>query len=124
MTNGEQAITKDQQASDTPMTADAAKKLTHILYALYAASFLLGITGLFAIIINYVKRADVKGTIAESHFRWQIRTFWFSLLWVVVGAATAVAAVGYFILIGVGIWNIYRIVVGWFKLSDGKPMYQ
>ncbi|WP_419608272.1 DUF4870 family protein [Thiolapillus sp.] len=124
MTNGEQAITKDQQASDTPMTADAAKKLTHILYALYAASFLLGITGLFAIIINYVKRADVKGTIAESHFRWQIRTFWFSLLWVVVGAATAVVAVGYFILIGVGIWNIYRIVVGWFKLSDGKPMYQ
>ncbi|WP_419609388.1 DUF4870 family protein, partial [Thiolapillus sp.] len=76
------------------------------------------------IIINYVKRADVKGTIAESHFRWQIRTFWFSLLWVVVGAATAVVAVGYFILIGVGIWNIYRIVVGWFKLSDGKPMYQ
>ncbi|WP_419592069.1 hypothetical protein [Thiolapillus sp.] len=55
MTNGEQAITKDQQASDTPMTKDAAKKLTHILYALYAASFLLGITGLFAIIINYLE---------------------------------------------------------------------
>ncbi|WP_295512966.1 hypothetical protein [Thiolapillus sp.] len=53
MTNGEQAITKDQQASDTPMTKDAAKKLTHILYALYAASFLLGITGLFAIILEF-----------------------------------------------------------------------
>lgn len=101
----------------------SGKTITTIIYALYAASFLLGITAIVAIIMNYVKKDDVAGTFLESHFRWQIRTFWFGLLWGVIGAITFLIAIGWFVLIANGIWFIYRIVKGWLRLNDNKPMY-
>ncbi|PKO35351.1 MAG: hypothetical protein CVU34_03345 [Betaproteobacteria bacterium HGW-Betaproteobacteria-7] len=101
----------------------SAKTLTTIVYALYAASYLIGITAIVAIIINYVKKDDVAGTFTESHFRWQIRTFWFGLLWGVLGALTFVLVVGWFVLVADGIWIIYRIVKGWLRLNDNKAMY-
>ncbi|MGE5468455.1 MAG: DUF4870 family protein [Ignavibacteria bacterium] len=104
-------------------TQKSAKTITTIIYALYAASFLVGITAIVAIIMNYVKKEDVAGTLCESHFRWQIRTFWFGLLWGVIGVASMVIVIGAFILIANGIWMIYRIVKGWLRLNDGKPMY-
>ena len=99
------------------------KSLTTIIYALYAASLVFGVTCLVAIIINYVKRDDVAGTWLESHFRWQIRTFWFSLLWGLIGLATTFIIVGFAILFADLLWYIYRIVKGWIRLNDGKPMY-
>ena len=66
----------------------SAKTLTTVIYALYAASYFVGITAIIAIVMNYVKREDVAGTYLESHFRWQIRTFWFGVLWGVLGAIT------------------------------------
>jgi uncharacterized membrane protein len=99
------------------------KNLTTVIYALYAASFLVGVSAIVAIIMNYVKKQDVAGTIYESHFRWQIRTFWFGLLWGVLGAVTWLVIIGWFILSADGIWIIYRIVKGWLYLNDGKPMY-
>lgn len=99
------------------------KNLTTIIYALYAASLVFGVTCLVAIVINYVKRDDVAGTWLESHFRWQIRTFWFSLLWGLIGLATTFIIVGFGILFADLIWYIYRIVKGWIRLNDGKPMY-
>lgn len=101
----------------------SGKTITTIIYALYAASFLVGITAIFAIIMNYVKKGDVAGTFLESHFRWQIRTFWFALLWGVIGAITFLIAIGWFVLIANGLWIIYRIVKGWLRLNDNKPMY-
>jgi uncharacterized membrane protein len=101
----------------------SAKTLTTIIYALYAASYLIGITAIVAIIINYVKKEDVAGTFLESHFRWQIRTFWFGLLWGVLGALTFLLVVGWFVVVADGIWIIYRIVKGWLRLNDNKPMY-
>jgi uncharacterized membrane protein len=106
--------------SDTPL--DSAKTLTTVVYALQAASFFFGITYIVAIIISYVKLDDVKGTWLESHFRWQIRTFWFSLLWGAIGAITFILIIGWFILIADGIWVIYRIVKGWLRLNEGKEM--
>ena len=99
------------------------KTITMVVYALQAASFLFGVTAIVAIIINYVKRDDVRGTWLESHFRWQIRTFWFSLLWGGFGLITFLLVVGYFILIADGIWVIYRVVKGGLNLIDGKEMY-
>jgi uncharacterized membrane protein len=99
------------------------KTLTTVIYALYAASPLAGITAIVAIIINYVKRQDVAGTIFESHFRWQIRTFWFALLWSAIGMLTWLIAIGWFVLTANYIWVIYRIVKGWLNLNEGKPMY-
>jgi uncharacterized membrane protein len=107
----------------TPQQLEANKNITQIIYGLYAASLLVGVTCIVAIIFNYVKKDDVVGTIYESHFRWQIRTFWFSLLYSVIGALTAVVIVGFFVLGFAFIWFVYRIVKGWLRLSEGKPMY-
>ncbi len=96
--------------------------LTQVVYVLYALSYVAGITALIGIIINYIKKEDVAGTWLESHFRWQIRTFWFGLLWAVIGAITAVFMVGFVILLANFVWIIYRIVKGWLNLNDGKPM--
>lgn len=115
--------------------------VTHAVYALHALSLLIGImtaatiVGAFvfglpsivAVVINYLKRAEARGTFLESHFRWQIRTFWFALLWCVIGAMLIVTFIGIplaiAIFLGAGIWTIYRIARGWLALKDGKPMY-
>jgi len=111
-------------ARPTESEAEAsARQITAIVYALQAASLLIGITMIAAVIVNYIKRDDVRGTWLESHFRWQIRTFWFSLLWSVIGLALAFVAVGYLILLADAIWVIYRVARGWLRLADGKPMY-
>jgi uncharacterized membrane protein len=95
-------------------------------------SFLFGWPSIIAVIVNYVKRGDARGTWLESHFEWQIRTFWFALGWsVVIGAVglllaivlvgIAIWVVGLFVL---GIWAIYRIARGWLALRDRRPVRQ
>jgi uncharacterized membrane protein len=122
---------------------DSLVRWTHVIYALHAFSLLTGILGvatvfgafltgwpsIIAVILNYVKRSDVRGTWLESHFRWQIRTFWFGLLWVALCGLFIVATLGIGILLAwlplvvVSLWFIYRIARGWMALNDRKPMY-
>lgn len=109
---------------NAPASDDANKTLTTVIYALYASSILLGVTILVAIVMNYVKRDDVAGTWLESHFRWQIRTFWFGLLWSVLGVLSLVVVVGFAVLFANLVWFIYRIVKGWIRLKEGRPMYE
>ena len=115
--------------------------LTHIIYALHALSVIMGLIGsafvimafltgwpsIIAIIINYVKRDAVRYTHLDSHFSWQIRTFWFALLWLLVSVLLIVslvgAPVGLAVLITVTVWLIYRIARGWIRLLDRQPMY-
>ena len=126
-----------------PATAPAPSlvTVTHLVYALHALSLLIGITtaasiigafvfgvpSIIAVVINYVKRGEARGTYLESHFRWQIRTFWFALLWSIIGGMLFITLVGIPLAIGVffaaGIWAIYRIARGWLALRDQKPMY-
>lgn len=101
----------------------SAKSMATLVYALQAASFLLLITYIVAIVLNYLKKDDVNGTVAESHFRWQMRTFWFSVLWGVLGFFLFFIVIGYFILLANTVWIIYRIAKGWLNLNDNKPMY-
>ena len=98
------------------------KTLTTVVYGLQAAGFLVGITWIVAIVVVYVKRDEAKGTWLESHFSWQIRTFWWGLLWAVIGAITFLVVIGWFILAADTIWIIYRIVKGWLYLNDNKPI--
>jgi uncharacterized membrane protein len=98
------------------------KTLTMVVYALQALGFLNGITWIVAVIINYVKRDEVRGTWLESHFRWQIRTFWWGLLWGVIGTVLLLVLVGWLVLAAASIWIIYRIVKGWLYLNDNKPI--
>lgn len=101
----------------------APKTVALVVYALQAATFISGVTMLIAVIINYVKRDDVKGTWVESHFRWQIRTFWFNVLWLALGVITLPIVVGYGVLFAASVWVLYRIIKGWLRLLDGKAMY-
>jgi uncharacterized membrane protein len=116
---------------------------THAIYALHALSLLTGILGaatvvgafligwpsIVAVILNYVKRGDVSGTWLESHFRWQIRTFWYGLLWVGLCAVFVIGTLGLGIvivwlpLIVLGLWFVYRILRGWIALGNGRPMH-
>ncbi len=98
------------------------KTVTQVVYVLYALSYFGAIPAIVGIIINYVKLDEVAGTWLESHFRWQIRTFWYGLLWAVLGVITAFILVGFVILFANFVWIIYRIVKGWLNLNDGKPM--
>lgn len=104
------------------------RKLTHILYALYAIFWLTGgITALIAIVVGYVKRDDTRGTLYASHFAWQIRSFWWSVAWAILGGvlfATVFLIPLAFAAWGVlSLWMLYRIVKGWLYLNDSKPMY-
>ena len=98
------------------------KTLATVVYALQAAGFVVGITWIVAVVIDYVKRDEAKGTWLESHFSWQIRTFWWGLAWAVLGAITFIVIIGWFILAADTVWIIYRIVKGWLYLNDGKTI--
>jgi uncharacterized membrane protein len=98
------------------------KTLTTVIYALYAASLFIGVSAIVAIVLNYIKREDAQGTWLESHFSWQIRTFWWGLLWLVVGAITWIILIGWLVWGVACIWFIYRITKGWLNLNDNKPM--
>jgi uncharacterized membrane protein len=98
------------------------KTLTTVVYALQAAGFFVGVTWIVAVVVNYVKKEDVAGTWLESHFRWQVRTFWWGLLWGVIGAITAFILVGFAVLFADTVWIIYRIVKGWLRLSENRPV--
>ena len=112
----------DEIAVTSVEKMESLKKLTMVLYALYAFSYFAGITAIIGIVINYIKLEEVVGTWLESHFRWQIRTFWFGLLWVIVGFATVLILVGFAILFANFIWIIYRVIKGWLYFNDNKPM--
>ena len=93
-----------------------------LVYALYAASFLAGVTMIGGVVVAYLKRDDAAGTWLESHYRWQIRTFWWFLLWGAIGAITMLILVGFAVLFAAAVWFIYRVARGWLALREGKPV--
>jgi uncharacterized membrane protein len=129
----------------TPAQPDVAQSsvvtIANVVYGLHSLAIVIGIVGaativgsfvgsvpsIAAVVLNYVKRGDARGSWVESHYRWQIRTFWFALLWFVIGWAMIVtiigALVGIPVLIALTVWLIYRIARGWMRLSDRRPMY-
>ena len=108
----------------SPQQAEANRTITLAVYILHAVSlFTGGLASLIAVIINYVKRDDVVGTVYASHFTWQIRTFWYSVLWGALGWLTVWIVIGFLIWGVACVWFIYRIAKGWVRLTEGKPMY-
>jgi uncharacterized membrane protein len=96
--------------------------------ATIVGSFLMSLPSIAAVILNYLKRSDARGTWVESHYRWQIRTFWYSIFWMLLAGVLFVTLVGIpfaFAIVGVlSIWLAYRIGKGWLRLRDARPMYQ
>jgi uncharacterized membrane protein len=134
--------------SSVPSTPAAVSRglveYTHWIYGLHSLSVLIalggrhavalrfafGLPSIVAVVMNYARRAEVHGTWLESHFRWQIRTFWYAWVWIIVvslvGFTLAIVLIGIPIWIvgvaAIGIWVIYRIARGWLTLRDGRPM--
>jgi len=113
----------NEEVSTINNNENSQKTIATIVYLLQAVSFLLSFTYIIAVIVNYVKKTDVAGTWLESHFKWQIRTFWYSILWSILGLISIYFIIGIPILIANTIWVIYRIIKGWLRLNDGKKMY-
>ncbi len=110
--------------TDLPESRNDFEQLTTLVYILQALGFFTGGLTMFAgVVVNYVRKDDVAGSWLASHFRWQIRTFWFFLLWSVIGYIAVFVVIGIPILFANLIWAIYRIVKGWLYLSENKPMY-
>jgi uncharacterized membrane protein len=127
-------------ATTVPPPREGLITLTHVIYALHAFSaftglassvliltaFLTGWPSIIAVILNYAKRPEVRGSWLDSHFGWQIRTFWYALLWLLAGGVAFVTVVGIPVALVVwiltGLWVLYRIARGWMALSAGKPM--
>jgi uncharacterized membrane protein len=134
-----EAMDDQTQQSAAPVT-ERLVVLTYVIYGLHAFSafsgllspafvvtaFLTGWPSIIAVIINYVKRADARGTYLETHFRWQIRTFWYAALWLLLALLLAVTFIGIPLAILIawcaGLWVLYRIVRGWLRLMDREPM--
>ena len=95
----------------------------HVVYLLYALSFMAGITGIIGVIIASVKIGDARSEVLRSHFSWQIRTFWWALIWSIVGVILVFIFVGWIVLAGVYLWIIYRVVKGWLRLMDNREVY-
>jgi len=128
-------------SSDDRAPLPSAVTIAHVVYALHTAAIVVGIVGtatvvgsfvgsvpsIVAVILNYLKRGDARGTWLESHYRWQIRTFWFAIFWVIVAFVLFVTLIGIplaaAILVGVSLWLVYRIARGWLRLQDRSPMY-
>ena len=116
----------------------------HVTYALHAlglaigafgtatvvGAFIFGWPSIIAVIINYVKRGEARGTWLASHFEWQIRTFWYAVMWAIfvflLGGLLVIVLVGFAIwavgLFALGIWAIYRIALGWSRLNGRRPI--
>lgn len=133
----------------TPYNNESPKKnllfVTQLVYILHGLSiviglmtgatiisaFLFGWPSIAAVILNYIMASDARGTFLQSHFSWQIRTFWYGMIWTVLVAIVGVLltpfVIGPFIwLIGfvvLGIWVAYRIVVGWLRLRQYRPVF-
>jgi uncharacterized membrane protein len=117
-------------------------QLTHLVYALHAFSALAGVLGsafivtafltgwpsIIAVILNYVKRGDpdVEQSYLASHFSWQIRTFWFAVLWVLIAGLLIVTVIGlplaWLLAVVTGLWVLYRIVRGWLALVGQRSV--
>jgi len=124
--------------SGTVIPSDGLVTLTHVIYALHSFSAITGLLGtafivtaflsgwpsLIAVILNYVKRGDVRDTYLDSHFSWQIRTFWFALLWVLVAGLLTLTIIAipiaWVIAVTMGIWVLYRIARGWIALAGRR----
>ncbi|PSJ80853.1 DUF4870 family protein [Neisseria iguanae] len=105
-----------------PPVKDNRRTYMMVIYGLYALSALTAFSSVIGVIMAYVKRGDMRGTVYEHHISYLIKTFWVSVTGYFIGAITMVVGIGLVLLFVVSIWFIYRVVAGFVKLYDGKPV--
>lgn len=134
----------DYEPDGTPVNTagnlDGPRAWGHVMYGLHALSALSGILtsasivgafvfgwpSLIAVIINYVTRSQVRGSWLDSHWRWQLRTFWFAALWLLVAGVLAATFIGIpaaiLVIVVTGVWVLYRVIRGWLALADRRAV--
>lgn len=114
------------EVADLHLNAAQARRLrilSHILYGLYAVAwFTGGLSGIVGLIIDYVKRGDAGGSLYASHARWRIRTFWWSLFWFVLALPFVLIHIGLLFFAVIWIWGAYRVIKGWLRLLELRPV--
>ena len=118
---------------------EGARAWCHVIYGLHALAVVVGVTGaatvagafvfgvpsLIAVVLNYLKRGEVEGAWLDSHYRWQIRTFWFTLLWLMVYGLLIITLIGiriaWVLIVILGVWVAYRVILGWLALAGQRP---
>lgn len=116
------AMLKTESSERAANLAHPAKGTVQVIYGLYLGALIVGITSIVGVIMAYVKRGELRGTWLESHMSYLIRTFWWSMLWSVIGLITIFIVIGYFVLLGNLIWYVYRSVKGLMAVNEGKPI--
>jgi uncharacterized membrane protein len=108
--------------NDSEQKQLSPKNIAQIVYLCQALYFFFGITAIAGVILNYLKRDEVKGTWLESHFVWQIRTFWIGLIASFVGFILVFILIGFLILATTLVWTIYRVIKGYLLLNENQPI--
>ena len=98
------------------------KSVAQIVYLCQALSFFFGITAIAGVILNYLKRDEVKKTWLESHFLWQTRTFWIALIASFIGFILIFVLIGFLILAATLVWTVYRVIKGYLLLDENRPI--
>lgn len=119
-----EVIIPSPSPSEPPPERANLRLLTHVMYGLHTASWAsAGIFSVIAMILNYIKRPDLPDEFFRSHFRWQARSFWFTLLWLVLALPLWLLIFpGWFAYTLIGLWYLYRFVRGWWTFAEGRPM--
>jgi len=102
-------------------SAESHRAVAMIVYVLYFAALVCGITMLIGVIMAYARRGDARGTVWESHFANQISVFWTTIIVGLIGAVTAFIGIGFLILFGLFVWYLYRTIRGTLRAADGLP---
>ena len=128
-------------SGDAPRVDESLVTYTHVMYALHSLAVLIGVTtfhtivgsfigslpSIIAVIMNYARRSATHGSYLESHFRWQLRTFWYAVLWACVSGLVLITIIGLFLglagFFALALWIIYRLARGWLALRDRKALY-
>jgi uncharacterized membrane protein len=92
-----------------------------VIYILYLAGLVIGISGLVGLVIAYINRGKAGGFV-ETHYTWQIRTFWIGLLYALVSAVLMLLAIGFVLMFAVAVWFIVRVIIGIQALQRGEPI--
>ena len=134
-------MTLEERSEARVEPAASAVTVANVVYALHAIAVVVGAVGaatvigmfvgsvpsIVAVVLNYVKRGEARGSWVESHYRWQIRTFWSVLGWSVLALVLMATVIGipvaFALLVGVTLWLVYRIARGWLRLRERRPMY-
>lgn len=106
--------------TEQPETTPVSTTVPTIIYVLYLVNLLIPFTGLVGVIMAYINKGD--GNFLDSHYQFQIRTFWIGLLYAVIGILLTFIIIGYLILIFVVIWLIVRAAKGLKYLGKQEPV--